>query len=163
MKKTIKIFDVDGVLLSSLKRYRTKKNAENKDIIDLPYWQDNTHLAAHDELLPHSAIYFDALKNGDFVIIATARAMQDGDIQHSTMLNKLGKPSHLIYRKEGDNRRGFEMKLAGIKRLLNLKQFAGCKLEIWEDNGAQLILMVDTLRDLGYDVVGHYVPSNQGH
>lgn len=157
-------WDCDGVLLDSSKRYRTIKEG-NTERIDLEYWRAMEYTANEtDYLLPHANIYRKQLVSKQvFTVIATARAMIPGDAQYSSMLALLGEPDKLIYRKPDDNRKGAELKLQGLRKLLNLKQFRNVTVIIWEDNAPQLAAMVAGVKSWGFNVIGQYVPSNQGH
>ena len=165
--KQVHVFDCDGVLVSSLKRYSTITHADGRVTIDLEAWRANQHLAMQvDELLP-LADYYQHLLCDDanaFVIIATARYMAEDCPQLQYIQEVLGMPHALIYRtSEEDNRRGYKLKLDGLRSYLNLKQFQSCEIHIWEDNAPQLAIMVDDLYNRGYNVQGHYIPSKQGH
>jgi len=165
MEKVL-VFDCDGVLIDSSARYRTVHHPEKGEVIDLEYWRANTWRAlAQDRLLPHAEFYREKLHNDVdcFVIIATARMMQDNDAEMRHICEVLGKPQALIYRKEHDTRGGAKLKLAGLRKLLNLRQFKGVEVEIFEDNIAYLKEMCDTVQSWGFNVIGHYIPSNQGH
>lgn len=164
--KTVHVFDCDGVLVDSSARYRTVKHPEKGEVIDLDFWRANQFRALEvDKLLPTAKVYQELLYNAAdaFVIIATARQMQKDDAEMQHIAAVVGSPQALIYRKEGDNRGGAALKLAGLRKLLNLKQFKGCRVEVYEDNIAYLKTMCDQLRAWDFDVIGHYIPSNQGH
>lgn len=163
--RTVHVFDCDGVLVSSEKRYKTRIDEQGLTRIDLDYWRANQCKALElDTLLPTAEKYRDMLKDEDvFVIIATARQMRENDAEWRHIHEVLGTPQALIYRKDGDNRGGAALKLAGLRKLLNLKQFQGCRVEVYEDNISYLQNICDTLKQWGFNVEGHYIPSNQGH
>lgn len=164
--RVLKVYDCDGVLVDSSARYRTVNHPVKGVVIDLAFWRENCHTALEvDKLLPHAAEYQNALYNdaNAFVVIATARQMSVGCAEMRHICEVLGKPQALIYRKEGDNRGGAELKLAGLRKLLNLKQFKNVRVEIYEDNNAYMQKMCDTIKAWGFDVIGHYIPSEQGH
>ena len=154
--KKIAIFDMDGVLVDSSWRYRVSKEDATK--IDLQFWRDNEKGAYFDELLPMAYEYQEMLKNPEyFVIIATARTMNTAS--WAFIDNKLGKPNAIIYRADNDNRGGADMKIAGLKKILSLKQFSNIKdITMYEDNAKYLKAICDYFKCKGV-----YIPSNQGH
>jgi len=131
MIKKIYIFDIDGVLLDSSHRYRVKSDGK----IDLNHWRTNCVESEimKDAELPMASIYKKLLhKPSTYVIIATARQMTRHDFK--SIENTIGMPNHFIYRKKDDNQSGTSLKLKGIKKLLNLKQFSGKMVTLFEDN-----------------------------
>lgn len=154
--KKIAIFDMDGVLVDSSWRYRVCK--DNPEKIDLKFWRDNEKGAYFDELLPMASEYQEMLKDPEtYVIIATARTMNTAS--WAFLDDKLGKPDFIIYRHDGDERGGADMKIAGLKKLFALKQFQNVKdVTMYEDNAKYLKKICDTFK-----IRGVYVPSNQGH
>lgn len=152
-KKRIAIYDMDGTIVCSLHRYRTID-----DKIDLQYWRDNEYRAMQDSLLPLSAQYFaDMADENCFVFIATARVLREPDMQFIETV--LGKPNAIISRAEGDTRSGGLLKILGLKKLFNLRQFAGiCDIIFYEDNTSYLKAVCDY-----FNIRGVYIPSKQGH
>jgi len=156
MIKNFLIFDCDGVLVDSSHRYRTIGNPKK---IDLPYWVENCTRSKifKDKLLPMAKVYQRELLNPEsFVMIATARVCQAADYDFIDKI--LGKPQHFLCRKKGNTESGITLKLRGIKRLLNLKQFQNATITFFEDN-------LDYLNGVG-DAIGAkkvYIPSNQGY
>lgn len=146
MIKEIHVFDMDGTIVSSLHRYRTDETGKR---IDLKYWRENDipEKIAKDSLLPHAAQYAKSLADPTvYVIIATARACNVNDANYEFVCRHLGLPDKFIHREgENDSRGGAELKIAGIKPLLNLQQFAKAKVKVWEDNIDYLMKMVNAL------------------
>jgi beta-phosphoglucomutase-like phosphatase (HAD superfamily) len=156
MIKFIHIFDCDGVLLDSTHRYRTMPCGTR---IDLDHWRENStpEMIAQDKPLPMSNWYKKFLTDPEhYVIIATARVCQEAD--HKVIADKLGTPQYFIYRGENDSRSGTALKLAGLKPLLNLKQFRQAAITVYEDNVTYLNGIAEAL-----DANKHYCPSPQGH
>ena len=147
------IYDMDGTIVCSLHRYRVGDN--NK--IDLQYWRENQHLAMNDSLLPLAEQYKkDLADNTCYVIIATARVLNQPDIEFIN--NILGKPDYIISRKPDDTRSGKDLKIGGLAKFFNLKNFRLATATFYEDNIDYLKAVCDRFR-----ITGVYIPSNQGH
>lgn len=156
--KRIAIYDMDGTIVDSSHRYRTVKGADGKEKIDLQHWRDNQPLAMLDSLLPLSAQYRADLADPDcYVIIATARVMNAPDWQYVKEI--LGEPDHFICR-NGDNdaRGGAALKISGLAKFFNLKNFRNAQATFYEDNAQYLKAVCDR-----FAIRGVYVPSVQGH
>jgi len=152
--KEIKIYDMDGTIVCSLHRYKTMECGTK---IDLQFWRDNEFRAYDDSLLPLAKQYQEDIKNPEcYVIIATARIIRDEDMRFIN--DKLGKPNYIISRKENDNRSGGLLKIMGLKKFFNLKNFKNAKAVFFEDNAAYLKAVCDYFK-----IEGVYIPSNQGH
>lgn len=159
MIKHIHIYDMDGTIVSSSHRYKLV-STENR--IDLDHWRkhDVEKYINKDSLLPHAAQYKADIKNPFvYVIIATARACNQGDANYKYIEKHLGMPDKFIHRQGvNDNRGGAQLKVEAIKPLLNLKQFKNAAIHVWEDNKDYLNYLCQKL-----NAVPHYVPSTQGY
>ena len=154
MIKNVAIYDMDGTIVCSLHWYRTDESG-NK--IDLQYWRDNEHKAYSDSLLPLAEQYKADLNNPyTFVIIATARVIRSEDMRF--IKDKLGMPNHIISRNDGDNISGGLLKIRGLQKFFNLKQFKNAAWTFYEDNTAYLKTVCDK-----FQIRGVYIPSKQGH
>lgn len=154
--KHIHIFDCDGVLLDSTHRYRTMPCGMR---IDLDHWRENStpEMIAKDKPLPMANWYKQFLADPEhYVIIATARVCQQAD--HDVIAQKLGKPQYFICRREGDSQSGTTLKLKGLRKLLNLRQFRNAAITVYEDNVTYLNGIADAI-----GANKHYCPSPQGH
>lgn len=164
MIKRIHVYDCDGILLNSSHRYRTDETGMK---IDLAYWiENNTYekiMQDSDDVLADH--YRESLKNPEiFVIIATSRACTENDSNYLAIAEKLGMPNKFVHRKgENDNRRAFDLKVSGIKPILNLKNMKNAVIHVYEDNYENLGKMTLAFRDFGYKSIGHFNPSYQGH
>lgn len=155
--KRIAIYDMDGTIVDSLHRYRTV-NDNGIERIDLQYWRDNEYRAMDDSLLPMAEQYKADLKDDNtYVIIATARILRDPDME---FINKiLGAPDYIISRRgDTDTRSGKELKIKGLQRFFNLKNFRDAAAVFYEDNMQYLKAVCDH-----FNITGVYVPSKQGH
>lgn len=157
--KKIHIYDLDGTVISSSHRYRTMPNEKR---IDLEHWRANDipEMIAKDSLLPHAAQYMADIENPEiYVIVATARACKEGDANYRFLADRLAMPNKFIHRLgPNDTRKGAALKIAGIKPLLNLKQFQKCAIHFWEDNKDYLKEVCEAI-----GATPHYVPSTQGY
>ena len=152
MIKRLAIYDMDGTIVCSLHRYRTIG-----DKIDLAYWRENEFRAMGDSLLPLAAQYqADLLDPECYVIIATARVIHAPDLEFINTV--LGKPDYLISRKDGDNTSGGILKIRGLQKFFNLKNFKNAAAVFYEDNATYLKTVCDK-----FNIRGVYVPSKQGH
>ena len=150
--KKIAIYDMDGTIVNSLHRYRT---IDGK--IDLQYWRDNEHRAMQDTLLPLSEQYKkDIADINTYVIIATARVMHEPDYLFVDTI--LGKPNYIISRKDGDSISGGLLKINGLSKFFNLKNFKNAVAIFYEDNATYLKTVCDK-----FNIQGVYIPSEQGH
>jgi hypothetical protein len=152
MIKRIAIYDMDGTIVCSMHRYRV---AGNK--IDLKFWRENQHLAMNDSLLPLADQYKKDLADPEcYVIIATARVLNEPD--NTFIAEILGKPDYIISRKPDDTRSGKELKIGGLAKFFNLKNFRLATATFYEDNIEYLKAVCDRFK-----ITGVYIPSNQGH
>ena len=156
MIKSIHIFDLDGCVIDSLHRYKTLPCGQR---IDLDYWILNCtrDKIQQDTFLPLYAHYHNCIRDkGAYVIIATSRQCTEHDLEF--IKEHLAGYNKLIYRKQGETTKGWELKTRPIKPLLNLKQFKNAVINIYEDNLEQLEIMAKILH-----AETHYIPSQQGH
>ena len=139
-------------VVCSLHRYKTIGNKN-----DLEYWRANEFRAMDDSLLPLSQQYRNDLADVNcYVIIATARVMHEPDYKFVREI--LGQPDHIISRESSDNRSGGELKILGLKKFFNLKNFANAEFIFYEDNATYLKTVCDY-----FGIRGVYIPSKQGH
>lgn len=155
--KRIAIYDMDGTIVCSLHRYRTVKGADGVERIDLQHWRDNEYRAMDDSLLPLAEQYRQDLQDENcFVIIATARVLNDPDRQF--IRDILGEPNYIISRKPDDTRSGAVLKINGLQKFFNLKNFRNAAATFYEDNTSYLKAVCDR-----FNIRGVYIPSKQGH
>lgn len=161
MIKKIHIYDLDGTVIDSSHRYRTIKDANGNTKIDIKYWRDhdNETYINKDSLLPLAEQYKRDLDRKDvYTIIATARACEPGDANYDFIQRHLGLPNCFIHRRGiTDKRKGSEIKIRGLRKILSLKQFRNATKVFFEDN-------IDYLINVAYAINADpvYVKSNQG-
>lgn len=152
--KRIAIYDLDGTVIDSSHRYRTGPCGTK---IDLEYWRENEYKAMQDKLLPLYEQYrIDIHDEECYVIVATARVMNSPDWEFVNTI--LGTPNYFISRKSGDTRSGSKLKIAGLQKFFNLKQFRKAEAIFYEDNTSYLKAVCDH-----FNIRGVYIPSVQGH
>jgi len=163
MKTKLHVFDMDGTLVDSSHRYRTITDKQGNQRIDLDHWIANEHRVMHDELLPLAEEYQELLTDrSTYVVIATARIWCDLTDQFAK--EKLGYPHSYFARKDRqDTRGGAALKIVGVKKLFNLKQFSQIQeVHVYEDNISYLKTICHAMPS-HVKTVGHYFPSKQGH
>lgn len=152
----VNIYDMDGTIVDSMHRYRTITENGNTRI-DLDHWRANEHRAMQDSLLPLAKQYqADLLDPDTYVIIATARVLNEPDMQFIN--NVLGRPNYIISRKHGDSQSGKTLKINGLTKFYNLPQFKKAVSTFYEDNVSYLKAVCDK-----FGFIGVYIPSGQGH
>lgn len=154
--KRVEIYDMDGTIVDSTGRYRTMLK-DGKEVIDLQYWRDNEYRAMEDKLLPLADQYKKDLADPEcYVIIATARVIREADMQFINEI--LGKPDYIISRKPDSNISGGLLKINGLQKFFNLRNFKNAAFTFYEDNTAYLKAVCDK-----FNIRGVYIPSKQGH
>lgn len=152
MIKRVSIYDMDGTIVCSLHRYRTIG-----DKIDLAYWRENEFRAMDDSLLPLAEQYKEDLADPEcYTIIATARVLHAPDKKFIEEV--LGNPDYIISRAPDDSRSGGLLKVLGLQKFFNLKNFKNASFVFYEDNATYLKTVCDKFK-----IRGVYVPSQQGH
>lgn len=155
MYKEIHIYDMDGTIVCSMHRFKTLDNGK----IDLTHWIENStpEKVAKDSLLPLADQYKAQIADPSiYVVIATARVMAESD--YNFIRDNLGMPNKIISRNgRSDNRKGADMKIAGLRYLKNLKQFAKIPKTFYEDNKDYLLPVAEYL-----NAKPVFIPSNQG-
>lgn len=149
---------MDGTIVDSSHRYRTIRNPDGTERIDLQHWRENEYRAMEDGLLPLAAQYQEELRDPSiYVIIATARIIRGPDMQFINEI--LGAPHYLISRRDdNDFRSGKELKIKGLQKFFNLRQFKTADAVFYEDNISYLKAVCDH-----FQIRGVYIPSVQGH
>ena len=108
-----KIWDLDGTVIDSSHRYSTLANGD----IDLPKWIANNtrENIERDSLLPLARLMQSNHRQGDIVIICTARVL--GVWDHCFLADHGIKAQFILSRALGDNRGDAEMKRAKLLAL----------------------------------------------
>jgi len=154
--RRVAIYDMDGTIVNSSHRYRTITD-ENGERIDLVFWRENEYRAMQDGLLPTFEQYQKDLNDPEcYTIIATARVMNAPDWQFVNEI--LGMPDYFISRNNGDSQSGKTLKINGLAKFFNLRNFKNADFVFYEDNISYLKAVCDR-----FNIRGVYIPSVQGH
>lgn len=153
----VQVYDMDGTIVDSMHRYRTIRNSDGSERIDLEYWRANEYRAMSDSLLPLADQYkMDLIDPHCYVIIATARVINRPDAE---FINKiLGCPDYIISRKHSDTQSGKTLKCNGLAKFFNLPNFALADWTFYEDNLDYLTAVCTR-----FPIKPVFVQSNQGH
>ena len=156
--KRVQVYDMDGTIVDSLHRYRTIRNPDGTERIDLEYWRANEYRAMDDKLLPLAEQYKRDLADPDcYVIIATARVINKPDAQFIRQV--LGQPNYIISRKPNDSQSGKTLKSKGLARFFNLPQFQKAEWAFYEDNRDYLTAVCERFPK----IKPVFCASQQGH
>ena len=163
MKKQFFISDIDGVLLDSTARYKTRINHKGLKVINLNHWRKNEHLSAYDKPIKHNIEkVLQARKNGYVIVLATARVLYN-DNCYRLLYSQLGfKPDHIIYRKPNNSISGTILKITGLNAIFEAYKQAGYSEffgVVYEDNLKYLNGIISEFPFL----TGIFVPSKQGY
>lgn len=127
---TIRIYDLDGTIIDSSHRRAIKPNGE----IDLDKWREtNTKdYIFKDTLLPMYWQLVNDYKNGDIIVICTARELNKWDYR---FIHSMGiYYDYIISRPTGETTVDDVLKWQQCRHFFNLKQFKNLKKIIYDDN-----------------------------
>lgn len=130
--KRLAIFDLDETLIDS--KHRTPNRPDGTLDLDRYFALKNRESIFQDSLLP-LASFFKALdRSENYIIICTARAMNQDDYDY---LQANGIHAHLILCRPLDGSehhiKDGVLKARKIQRLRNLRQFQGKPVYMWDD------------------------------
>lgn len=131
--KHIMIFDLDETIIDS--SHRTPNRADGTLDLDRYFAMKNRKSIFEDSLLP-LATFFKAIdRNKNYVVICTARAMNQDDFDY---LAHHGIHAHLVLCRPEDGSENHikdpVLKARKIQRLRNLKQFKNKPITMWDDS-----------------------------
>ena len=142
----IYIFDLDGTIIDSSHRATHDINGN----IDLNGWKEKStkDFIFQDSLLPLYAKLQQVYKNGDMVILCTARELGKWDWEYIHMHNIFY--DRVISRPKGNNTTDWKLKKNQCRYLFTLPQYKDIEKWFFDDNWSNL----EALADLGA-VVSH--------
>jgi len=143
--KTIAIFDLDGTVIDSSHRQLAKPDGS----LDLAHWVENStrEKVMQDSLLPFASEMRDAMRNGQRVIVCTARVMSAADLEF--MLHNSLYYHAMLSRPEGCKLGDADLKEFLLRSYaqsigMSFAQFANDS-EMFDDN----ISVINRVRSLG--------------
>jgi hypothetical protein len=131
--KRVMIFDLDETLVNS--KHRTPNRPDGT--LDLAgYFRNKTREnIMRDTLLPLASVFKSLDRSENYVVICTARMMNCDDFD---FLELHGIAFHAIMRRPLDGSENHipdgQLKLRKIKRLMNLRQFRGLPVTMFDDS-----------------------------
>jgi len=145
MIKNISIFDLDGTIIDSSHRQMVKPDGT----LDLAKWFENATAEKifADKVLPLATQVRRRQKAGDYVMVCTARNMQDADFEF--LQNEGICPDKIISRPKGNMEADGVLKAKQLNSFLSLKQFAKANKVMFDDAAS----VRSTLRKLGIAVI----------
>ena len=129
------IFDLDGTVIDSSHRATHDENGN----IDLSDWKAKStkDLIFQDSLLPLYAQLVNDYKQGNMIIICTARELGKWDYEYIHAHNIYY--DRIISRPKGNDTTDSILKKAQLKYLFNLPQYRKCEKIFYDDNPSNLL------------------------
>ena len=130
LKPRILIYDLDGTIIDSSHRAIANKDGS----INLDKWREMStkDYINQDELLPMYWQLVNDYKNGDIIVICTAREMNKHDLE---FIHRMGiYYDYLISRPKGIETIDDVLKWNQCKHFFNLKQFKDLTKILYDDN-----------------------------
>ena len=133
----IYIFDLDGTIIDSSHRATHDENGQ----IDLNGWKEKStkEFIFQDSLLPLYAKLQEVYKNGDMVILCTARELGKWDLEYIHSHNIYY--DRIISRPKGNNTIDCDLKKSQLRYLFNLPQYRNQLKIFYDDNGNNLMAL----------------------
>lgn len=126
----VRIYDLDGTVVDSSHRARHDENGK----LDLEHWKANStkENIFNDSLLPLVWQLINDYKNGDIIVICTARELGKYDWEY---LHTMGiYYDYVFYRPLGKNTPDHVLKRNQLRHFWNLKQYKNLEKEFYDDN-----------------------------
>ena len=133
----IRIYDLDGTIIDSSHRARHDQNGK----LDLEHWKANNtkENIFKDDLLPMYWQLVADYKNGDYVIICTAREMGKWDYEY---LHQMGiYYDRILSRPTGEETADWKLKRKLLNPFFNLKPFQKYEKYFYDDNNSNLLAL----------------------
>ena len=130
--KRVVIFDLDETIINS--KHRTPNRADGTLDLDKYFALKNRDSIMRDSLLPLAAFFKALDRSENYVVICTARAMNQDDYDYLTV-NGLHAHKILCRPLDGSENhiRDGDLKRRKIQRLRNLRQFHGKPFTMFDD------------------------------
>ena len=143
--KNISIFDLDGTIIDSSRRQATLPDGT----LNQAHWFENAtpEKIFEDKVLPLAHQIRKRSKAGDFVLVCTARTMQDADFEF--LMNEGICPDKIISRPAGNMEPDGKLKAKQLNSFLSLKQFRKASKVMFDDAAS----VRSSLRKIGIAVI----------
>ena len=131
----IRIYDLDGTIIDSSHRARHDENGK----LDLEHWKANNtkENIFKDDLLPMYWQLVADYKNGDHIILCTAREMGKWDYEY---LHQMGiYYDRILSRPTGEQTADWKLKRKLLNPFFNLKPFQKYEKYFYDDNTSNLL------------------------
>ena len=136
---TIRIYDLDGTIIDSSHRARHDQNGK----LDLDHWKENCtkeNILADDLLPLYWQLVYD-YKNGDIVVLNTAREFSKWDWEY---IHSMGiYYDYVKSRPIGENMTDWKLKRNLLNPFFNLKPFNKIVKYFYDDNDSNLAQLSD--------------------
>lgn len=130
--KRVMVFDLDETIINS--KHRTPNRPDGTLDLDRYFALKNRESIFRDTLLPLAAFFKSLDRSENYVVICTARAMNQDD---RDFLAHHGLDAHLVLCRPEDGSENHikdpVLKARKIQRLRNLRQFHGKPVYMWDD------------------------------
>jgi len=143
--KNISIFNLDGTIIDSSHRQATLPDGT----LNLAHWFENAtpEKIFEDKVLPLADQIRKRVHAGDFVLVCTARTMQDADFEF--LMNAGICPDKIISRPAGNFEADGTLKAKQLNSFLSLKQFRKASKVMFDDAAS----VRSSLRKIGIAVI----------
>ncbi len=135
----IRIYDLDGTIIDSSHRARHDENGK----LDLDHWKENNtkEKIFQDELLPMFWQLVADYKNGDYIILCTAREMGKWDYEYLALMGIYY--DKILSRPTGVMTADYKLKRKLLNPYFNLKPFQNIAKYFYDDNTSNLLAIGD--------------------
>ena len=135
----IRIYDLDGTIIDSSHRARHDQNGK----LDLDHWKENNtkEKIFQVELLPMFWQLVADYKNGDYIILCTAREMGKWDYEYLALMGIYY--DKILSRPTGEMTADYKLKKRLLNPYFNLKPFQNIAKYFYDDNTSNLLAISD--------------------
>lgn len=130
----IRIYDLDGTIIDSSHRAKY-----DDGVLDLDHWRENNtkENIFKDDLLPMYWQLVADYKNGDYIILCTAREMGKWDYEYLSLMGIYY--DRILSRPTGEETADWKLKRKLLNPFFNLKPFQKYEKYFYDDNNSNLL------------------------